>query len=150
MTAPPEITFPHAVEVGFDGVYGLVIDGLDEDGTMHGHVDITDRHLQPFGIVHGGVLAAMAESMTSAGISWSRFASRTWPCAISRPSWLTESRCHSCCVRPRWIGVAVTVMVSPFLAWRRKSVELFVPTTTPFVPSQIWPAMLAVDSCTAQ
>ena len=31
----------------------------------HAHVDIDHRHLQPFGIVHGGVYAALAETLAS-------------------------------------------------------------------------------------
>jgi 1,4-dihydroxy-2-naphthoyl-CoA hydrolase len=51
---------------GFDGFYGLVIDSMtDEEVT--GHVDIRDELRQPAGLVHGGVLASMAESMASIG-----------------------------------------------------------------------------------
>ena len=31
----------------------------------HGHVEVTDRVRQPYGIVHGGVYAALAESLVS-------------------------------------------------------------------------------------
>jgi uncharacterized protein (TIGR00369 family) len=57
---------PQAIEQGFDGLYGLVIDEIG-DGLMRGHVDVTDHHKQPAGLVHGGVFASMAESMTSVG-----------------------------------------------------------------------------------
>ena len=57
---------PHAIDQGFDGLYGLVIDGLDLDaGEVRAHVDVADHHLQPAGLVHGGVLASIAESITS-------------------------------------------------------------------------------------
>lgn len=31
----------------------------------HAHVEIDERHLQPLGVVHGGVYAALAESLAS-------------------------------------------------------------------------------------
>ena len=51
---------------GFDGHYGLELlhAGGDE---VRGRVQVDERHLQPFGLVHGGVYAAMAESMASYG-----------------------------------------------------------------------------------
>ena len=51
---------------GFDGLYGLELQhaGADE---VRGLVHVDERHLQPFGLVHGGVYAAMAESMASYG-----------------------------------------------------------------------------------
>jgi uncharacterized protein (TIGR00369 family) len=51
---------------GFDGLYGLEVLRADGD-EVRGRVAIDDRHLQPFGIVHGGVYAAMAESLASSG-----------------------------------------------------------------------------------
>lgn len=53
---------------GFDELYGLELDSVDER-RVTGHVVITDRHLQPFGLVHGGVYAAMAEALASIGAS---------------------------------------------------------------------------------
>ncbi|QEC49098.1 PaaI family thioesterase [Baekduia soli] len=56
------ITFPGT----FDGLYGLVVDSLDLDaGEIRAHVDVLDHHKQPAGLVHGGVLASIAESTTS-------------------------------------------------------------------------------------
>ncbi len=49
---------------GFDALYGLVLDHADGD-EVRAHVAIDGRHLQPFGFVHGGVYAALAESMAS-------------------------------------------------------------------------------------
>jgi uncharacterized protein (TIGR00369 family) len=63
-----DLQLPIALEGGFDGLYGLVIDALDLDaGEVRAHVDVADRHLQPAGLVHGGVLASIAESITSMG-----------------------------------------------------------------------------------
>jgi 1,4-dihydroxy-2-naphthoyl-CoA hydrolase len=61
-----DLQLPIVLEAGFDGLYGLVIDGLDLDaGEVRAHVDVADHHLQPAGLVHGGVLASIAESITS-------------------------------------------------------------------------------------
>jgi 1,4-dihydroxy-2-naphthoyl-CoA hydrolase len=57
-----------AMTEGFDGLYGLVLDRVDLDaGEVEAHVDVTDAHKQPAGLVHGGVFASMAESITSMG-----------------------------------------------------------------------------------
>ena len=61
-----DLQLPIALEGGFDGLYGLVIDAADLDaGEIRAHVDVADRHLQPAGLVHGGVFASIAESITS-------------------------------------------------------------------------------------
>jgi 1,4-dihydroxy-2-naphthoyl-CoA hydrolase len=63
--------FPVALEVGFDGLYGLVLDSADHDaGEIRAHVDVTDAVKQPAGLVHGGVFASIAESITSIGTWW--------------------------------------------------------------------------------
>jgi len=48
----------------FDGLYGLVVDTL-EDGFVTAHVEVRDELKQPMGLVHGGVYASIAESITS-------------------------------------------------------------------------------------
>lgn len=58
---------------------GTGIDGFSEllgieypksvPGEAHGRVAVTDALRQPFGIVHGGVYAALAESVCSAATS---------------------------------------------------------------------------------
>ena len=48
-----------------DGTLGIAIDDATEE-TAYGHVDVTDSVRQPYGIVHGGALAALAESLVSA------------------------------------------------------------------------------------
>jgi len=55
---------PIAIDQGFDALYGLVIDEVG-DGLIRAHVDVTDDHKQPAGLVHGGVFASIAESITS-------------------------------------------------------------------------------------
>jgi 1,4-dihydroxy-2-naphthoyl-CoA hydrolase len=61
------LTFPDT----FDGLYGLVVDGVDLDaGEVRAHVDVEAHHKQPAGLVHGGVFASIAESITSMA-TWS-------------------------------------------------------------------------------
>ncbi len=51
---------------GFDGLYGLEVLTLsDEEVTAR--VAVRDELKQPAGLVHGGVFASMAESITSTG-----------------------------------------------------------------------------------
>jgi uncharacterized protein (TIGR00369 family) len=48
----------------FDGLYGLVMDSMEED-LVRAHAVVRDDLKQPAGLVHGGVYASMAESITS-------------------------------------------------------------------------------------
>lgn len=58
-TPPPEVT-------GFDRLYGLqILDASPEE--VRAKVEVTDDHKQPFGLVHGGVYATIAESLASIG-----------------------------------------------------------------------------------
>jgi 1,4-dihydroxy-2-naphthoyl-CoA hydrolase len=50
--------------VGFDKLYGLEIVSMDEE-EVRARVAVRPEILQPAGLVHGGVFASMAESMTS-------------------------------------------------------------------------------------
>jgi uncharacterized protein (TIGR00369 family) len=66
MNAPSELKFPFHQTIGFDGLYGLVVDGMAEDfSEVRAHVDVTDDVKQPAGLVHGGLFASIAESITS-------------------------------------------------------------------------------------
>ncbi len=51
---------------GFNRLYGLEVT-VAQDGLVEAHVDVRDELLQPAGLVHGGVFAAMAESLASLG-----------------------------------------------------------------------------------
>lgn len=51
---------------GFDDLYGLTYETATGDEVCT-HVVVGDHHKQPAGLVHGGVFAAMAESMASVG-----------------------------------------------------------------------------------
>src|SRR4051794_11854047 len=61
---PMSATPDNPLEGTFDGLYGLRIDHV-EDGLVRAHVDVLPHHKQPAGLVHGGVYASMAESITS-------------------------------------------------------------------------------------
>jgi uncharacterized protein (TIGR00369 family) len=63
----PEL--PIRVEAGFDGLYGLEITKV-EDGYVEGRVVVEEKHKQLAGLVHGGLYAAMAESLASVGTFW--------------------------------------------------------------------------------
>lgn len=51
---------------GFDAFYGMQIDHAAPD-EMRAHLVVEDHHKQPVGLVHGGVMASMAESLASVG-----------------------------------------------------------------------------------
>ncbi|MDQ6834721.1 MAG: PaaI family thioesterase [Actinomycetota bacterium] len=51
---------------GFDDLYGLELTETG-DGLMTGRVRVREELKQPAGLVHGGVYAAMAESLASMG-----------------------------------------------------------------------------------
>jgi uncharacterized protein (TIGR00369 family) len=54
---------------GFDGLYGLrVLSASDEE--IRGEVAVRDALRQPAGLVHGGVLASIAESLASMATWW--------------------------------------------------------------------------------
>jgi 1,4-dihydroxy-2-naphthoyl-CoA hydrolase len=49
------------------GLLGLVIDPPGDDGRFVGHLPVVDGVCQPMGIVHGGVYAAISETLASMG-----------------------------------------------------------------------------------
>jgi 1,4-dihydroxy-2-naphthoyl-CoA hydrolase len=52
----------------FNETVGIELDSADlDEGVIRGHVEIGAHLLQPFGIVHGGVYATIAETVASAG-----------------------------------------------------------------------------------
>jgi 1,4-dihydroxy-2-naphthoyl-CoA hydrolase len=57
-------SLPHNVGTGFDEVIGLTYLEATPDRTR-AQVTITDKLLQPHGIVHGGVYCAIVESVAS-------------------------------------------------------------------------------------
>ena len=58
------LQFPIKSAEGFDGLYGLeVLSASDEEARAQ--VAVRDELKQPAGLVHGGVVASIAESLTS-------------------------------------------------------------------------------------
>jgi 1,4-dihydroxy-2-naphthoyl-CoA hydrolase len=55
---------PFAQLQGFDGLYGLEIIDLAPE-LANARLAVRDDHKQPWGIVHGGIYASIAESVTS-------------------------------------------------------------------------------------
>jgi 1,4-dihydroxy-2-naphthoyl-CoA hydrolase len=63
---PPNVELPFASGQGFEGVLGLEFSELS-DAVVRSRVAVRDELLQPTGLIHGGVYAAIAESMASWG-----------------------------------------------------------------------------------
>jgi len=57
---------PLGIPQGFDALYGLELSEVTDDRAA-GRVVVRDELKQPFGLVHGGVFAAIAESLASIG-----------------------------------------------------------------------------------
>jgi 1,4-dihydroxy-2-naphthoyl-CoA hydrolase len=66
MPAGDPVIAPYPLDVGFDRLYGLEITELGAD-TVRGRVPVSDRIKQPAGLVHGGIYAAIAESLATNG-----------------------------------------------------------------------------------
>lgn len=64
MSDEPELPIP--MERTFDGLIGLV-PGERGDGWMRATLPVREQLLQPAGLLHGGVFAAVAESLASMG-----------------------------------------------------------------------------------
>jgi 1,4-dihydroxy-2-naphthoyl-CoA hydrolase len=63
--APYDLRVP--IEDAFDATIGFVVDALTEVGRCSGHLPVRPGVCQPMGIVHGGVYAAIAETLASMG-----------------------------------------------------------------------------------
>ncbi|MGI8506189.1 MAG: PaaI family thioesterase [Solirubrobacteraceae bacterium] len=61
---PDELAF--RLDQGFDRLFGLEVTEVGED-LMCGKVQVRDELKQPAGLVHGGVYAAVAESLATTG-----------------------------------------------------------------------------------
>jgi 1,4-dihydroxy-2-naphthoyl-CoA hydrolase len=66
MGRDPDIAQLNASIYGFDRLYGLELVAVG-DGEMRGRVRVHDQLRQPYGLVHGGLYAAIAESLASLG-----------------------------------------------------------------------------------
>lgn len=61
-----DFTPPFRFPSGLDAALGLVVTEV-EDGLLRGEAPVRDALRQPYGLVHGGVYAALAESVASIG-----------------------------------------------------------------------------------
>ncbi len=66
MEARLPLRTPLVLEHGFDGLYGLELIELSDEAAR-GRVIVRDELKQPAGLVHGGIYAALAESLASFG-----------------------------------------------------------------------------------
>ena len=78
MSSAPAQVYP----VGFDQLYGLELVELDDERAV-GTVAVRDELMQPLGIVHGGVYAAIAESLASIATARAVAAQAKVPVALS-------------------------------------------------------------------
>ena len=67
MTTSPSFNLRVPVENAFDATIGFVVDDASEIGRCRGHLAVHPQVCQPMGIVHGGVYAAIAETLASMG-----------------------------------------------------------------------------------
>lgn len=58
---------PLPSDAGFNGLLGLENLAQDDDGVVSATVAVRPELLQPFGLVHGGVFASIAETLASFG-----------------------------------------------------------------------------------
>jgi 1,4-dihydroxy-2-naphthoyl-CoA hydrolase len=63
---PVRFDLPYRPTTGFDGLLGLEISVCNDDEVI-GRLEVRDELMQPMGLVHGGVYAAIAESLASIG-----------------------------------------------------------------------------------
>lgn len=64
--ADMSVDLPFDPTLGFDRLYGLEISEI-ADGLVRGRVEVRDDLKQPAGLLHGGVYAAVAESLATNG-----------------------------------------------------------------------------------
>ena len=89
---------PIPYERTFDGLYGLQIDEIDAEHVL-AHVPVRDAVRQPYGLVHGGLYAAVAETLASFGTAAGVSADGMVPLGMSnnttflRP--ITEGEVHA-------------------------------------------------------
>jgi uncharacterized protein (TIGR00369 family) len=65
--AEPNYVIRVAKEDAFDATIGFVVEEGAEIGRCGGRLAVTPKVCQPMGIIHGGVYAAMAETLASMG-----------------------------------------------------------------------------------
>lgn len=71
-TPPYKLRVP--LESAFDSTIGFVVDESDEIERCSGHLPVRPQVCQPLGMIHGGVYAAIAETLASTGTARGVFA----------------------------------------------------------------------------
>jgi uncharacterized protein (TIGR00369 family) len=61
-----DLQLPFSLDQGFEGVLGLEFTQLSDE-VVRCQVPVQDRLKQPYGLIHGGVYASIAESLASWG-----------------------------------------------------------------------------------
>jgi uncharacterized protein (TIGR00369 family) len=79
----PNYVIRVAQEDAFDATFGIVVDDDDEVGHCRGRLPVTPKVCQPMGIIHGGVYAAMAETLASTGTARGVLAAGKVPLGMS-------------------------------------------------------------------
>lgn len=87
---------------GFVALMGLEFDRLDGD-EARGHLVVGEQHLQPAGIVHGGVHSAIAESIASVA---------TWV-GVGQDKMVSGLSNHASFLRPVFAGDTLTAVGTP-------------------------------------
>jgi 1,4-dihydroxy-2-naphthoyl-CoA hydrolase len=106
---------------GFDDEIGLVYLETTPDGAR-AQLTITDRHLQPHGIVHGGVYCSIVESVASVSAS-------TWLAAAGHGNNVVGVNNNTDFLRAITAG-AVTAVSTPIHRGRRQQLWLIEITDT--------------------
>lgn len=106
--APAAGLEPHA---GLVGHLGLVFDRAETD-LVEGHLEVGPEHLQPYGVVHGGVYAAIAETLASVGAHLAAV-------ALDPASGVVGLENHTSFLRTARSGSRVTATARPRHAGRR-------------------------------
>jgi len=93
---------------GWERAIGIEIDEWSPDRVV-AHVDIDERHQQPYGIVHGGVWASIVESVASHGAARAAMARGTATAVVGTSNLTDFLRSHrrgrvDAIGSPVWVG----------------------------------------------
>ena len=91
---------------GFNNALGLQFTKASPDEYV-AEIEISDRHLQPYGLVHGGVYAAMIETLCSTGATLTVWGENKYPVGLeNNTSFLKAVRGGRlrCTARPLLLG----------------------------------------------
>ena len=92
----------HQETAGFVALMGLEFDRLDGD-EARAHLVVGEQHLQPAGLVHGGVYSAIAESIASVA---------TWV-GVGQDKPVSGLSNHASFLRPVFAGDTITAVGTP-------------------------------------